>query len=105
RGKRLARLDQVLDHRRRETLGRLVHDQELRVEEQRAGDREHLLLAARQLRAPVPLPRCKTGEELVHAPGSPAAVAAVPPADHAEVLVDSERRKETAPLWDVADPE
>ena len=39
--------DQPLDDGRREALGRLVHDQQLRVGQQRAADREHLLLAAR----------------------------------------------------------
>src|SRR5438128_5079040 len=35
------RLDQVLDDRRREPLGRLVHDQQPRVRQQRPADREH----------------------------------------------------------------
>ena len=52
---RLEGLDQLLDDRRREPLGGLVHDQQRRVREQRAADREHLLLAAGELRAAVPL--------------------------------------------------
>ena len=40
----------LLDDHRREALGRLVHHQEVRVEQQRARDREHLLLAAGELR-------------------------------------------------------
>ena len=39
------RLD-LLDDHRREPFGRLVHDQKPRIAEQRAPDREHLLLAA-----------------------------------------------------------
>ena len=50
----LERLDEVLDDRRRKPLGGLVHDQERRVREQRARDREHLLLATGELRASVP---------------------------------------------------
>ena len=49
----LEHVDQVLDDRRREPLGRLVHDQELRVRQQRASDRQHLLLATGELRAAV----------------------------------------------------
>jgi hypothetical protein len=37
------------DHRRREALERLVEQQQLRVEGERAGDRDHLALAAREL--------------------------------------------------------
>ena len=36
------------DDRRREALGRLVEDQDVRPQQHRAGDREHLLLAAAQ---------------------------------------------------------
>ena len=48
----LARPDEVLDDRRRKPLGGLVHDQELGVAEKSTRDREHLLLSARELRAP-----------------------------------------------------
>ncbi len=90
---------------RREPLGRLVHDQELRIEQQRATDREHLLLAAGELRSAVPLPLGKAREELVHTLWGPTAVTTVAAADHAEVLVDAERGKEPASLRDVADTE
>ena len=86
----------------REALGGLVHDQELRVQHQRAADREHLLLAAGELRAAVPLSLGEAREELVDARGAPA-VTAVPSGDHAQVLVDAERREEPAALRDVAD--
>ena len=42
-------VEHVLDLAHRERRGRLVHDDELRVEGQRAGDRDRLLLAAGQL--------------------------------------------------------
>ena len=44
-------LEDLVDHQRREAERRLVEEQELRPREQRAGDRELLLLAARELRA------------------------------------------------------
>ena len=48
----------LLHDDRRESLGRFVHHQQARIEQQRAGDREHLLLTARELaaaaRAPFP---------------------------------------------------
>ena len=45
------RAEQFVDDDRREALGRLVEQQQPRVEHQRAADRQHLLLAARQLAA------------------------------------------------------
>ena len=65
--------DQVLDDRRREALGRLVHDQEQRVRQQRAPDGEHLLLAARELRAAVPLALGEAREEVVDGVDRPVA--------------------------------
>src|SRR5215470_1667968 len=56
----LEALDCAVDldaHERREPLGRLVEDEELRVGHERAADREHLLLAARELAAEVALAR------------------------------------------------
>src|SRR4051794_5911261 len=61
----LERLDQRLDDRRREALGRLVHDQEPRVGEQCAADREHLLLAAGELHAAVTAPLGQPREQFV----------------------------------------
>src|SRR5215467_4944319 len=51
----------------REALGRLVEDEEFRVGHQRAADREHLLLAARELAAEVALARSEMRETRVHA--------------------------------------
>ncbi len=65
---------EVLEHRhhlvdddRREALGRLVHDEEPRVGEQRARDREHLLLAAGELRTAVRLALREPRERRVRA--------------------------------------
>src|SRR5882757_2480911 len=49
------RLEQFLDNDRRQTLGRLVQQQNFRIERQRAADRQHLLLAAGQLVAEIVL--------------------------------------------------
>jgi hypothetical protein len=51
----LDRAQQLLDDDRREPLERLVEEEQLRVEDERARDREHLLLAARELVAEVGL--------------------------------------------------
>ena len=42
---------QVLHHHRRKAFGRLVHQDQLGIDHQRAGDREHLPLAAGKLAA------------------------------------------------------
>jgi hypothetical protein len=49
---------------RRESLGRLVQHEELRVAGERARDGEHLLLAAREAPALLPPPRAQDGEVL-----------------------------------------
>ena len=67
-------------------------------------DREHLLLAARELRAAVPLALREAREEVVHAVDRPALPSAAI-ADHAQVLVDGERREEPPALGHVPDPE
>src|SRR5204862_971471 len=74
---------------------------QLRVREERAADREHLLLTPGQLGAAVALPLCETREELVDALRRPALRAAA--LDHAHVLVDREGREEAPALRDVAD--
>ena len=51
------------DDQRRQPFERLVEQQQLRVEHQRAADRQHLLLAARQLVAHVARgARCSRGK-------------------------------------------
>ena len=64
-------LDQALDDRGGKPFGRLIHDQQLRVRQQRTTDREHLLLPARELRAAVPLPLGQAWKELVDPLWSP----------------------------------
>src|SRR5438067_649953 len=57
----------LLAYERRETFGRFVEDQEARVGHQRAPDRKHLLLAARELVAVVRLPLTELRKEREHA--------------------------------------
>src|SRR4029077_3613164 len=89
---RLERLEHRLDDRWRESLRGLVHDQQARVREKGAPDREHLLLAARELCTAVLPPRAECREELVHGGGGPPAcsVCAPPRRNHPKVLVDGE---------------
>ena len=49
------RLCHLFDDHRRQAFGGLVHDQQLRLQQQRAADGQHLLFAARELRAAVAL--------------------------------------------------
>ena len=97
------RLD-LLDDDRREPFGRLVHDQEVRVAEQRAANREHLLLAAGQLRAAAGPPLVKAREGLVDALYRPRRIR---PAggDEAQMLVDREARPDAPSLRHIADAE
>ena len=83
-------VDQVLDDRRREPFRGLVHDQERRVRQQRAADREHLLLSTGELRAAVLAALGEPREELVDALDRPAPGAASAPGDHPQVLVHRE---------------
>ena len=93
----LERLDQVLDDRRREALGGLVHHEERRVGEQSAADREHLLLTAGELCAAVSLALGEPREELVDALDvQPLEVSRV--AEHPQMLVDRERREQATAL-------
>ena len=73
---------------------------------QRAPDREHLLLATRELRAAVALALGEPREELVDALARPLAArlrAGRAPRGDPQVLVDGERREEATALRDVAD--
>ncbi len=88
------------DNHRGEPFGRLVHDQQARIAEERAGDRQHLLLAARKLAAPVPAPLGKTREGRIDPLDRPRAFDACA---QAKRLVDRETGPETAPLRNVAD--
>ncbi len=57
----------VVRDQRRQTLGRLVEDQQARIGQQRAADGQHLLLAARQLAAAMPESRGERGKGRQHA--------------------------------------
>ena len=87
----------------RETLGRLVHDQEMRVGQKRARDRQHLLLAAGKLAAAIVLAFGKTRKGFVDALDAPG------PAPDAggkpQMLVDAERAPQPPSLRHVADAE
>ena len=76
-----------------EALRRLVHDHEHRIGHQRATDREHLLLAAAQLVAPVMPALLEPREQLEHT-----ADAGRRRAGNREVLVHGQRREHPAPL-------
>ena len=86
-----------------EALGRLVHHQQARVEQQSARDRHHLLLAARELRAGVGLALGQPREGVVDALDGPGAAAFA--GDEPQVLVDRERAPQAAALRHVADAE
>ena len=87
-------LDPGDDHRR-EALGRLVHDEKTRIRQQRAGNRQHLLLAARKLTAAVGFALGQAREGLIDALDVPRTGAAV--RDNAQMFVDAQRSPETAP--------
>ena len=72
---------QLLHDDRREALHRLVEQQQARIHHQRAGDREHLLLAAGQLVAVIRPPLLEARKDLVDALDGPAARAAPRPSD------------------------
>ena len=91
------------DDYRREAFGRLVHDEQARIEQQRPRDRQHLLLAAGQFSAAMAPARGKLREGLVDALDGPAA--ALRSLHQAKVLVHGQRRPQPAPLRDVTDAE
>src|SRR3954468_3473416 len=70
---RADRSGQLLDGDRGEPLGGLVEEEERRVHHQRTRDREHLLLAARELVAVVAAAVAQAREQIVHPPRRPLA--------------------------------
>ena len=86
-------------HQRRQALGRLVQDEEPRVGHQRPGDREHLLLAARELVTHVVEPDRQRGKQAQHPVEGPG-ILPPPPVGRRrhEVLPDREVGKDLAPL-------
>ena len=95
----LERREQLLDDDRREAFERLVEQDDARVEDQRAADREHLLLAAGELVAEIAPPLGEPREHRVDLAGGPR-----PRARHGgEVFVDGERLEDVALLRHPAD--
>src|SRR5687767_1749807 len=88
-----------LAHERREPFGRFIQDQEVRVRDERAADREHLLLAARELVALVLLAFCQFWKQLENAFGRPriASPRAVLGERH-EVLAHAQVREDLPPF-------
>ena len=75
---------------RRQALGRLVEDQEARVGHQRAPDRQHLLLAARQLVAEMCRAARRAGEKRIDAVERPARCAETRRRGGDQVFLDRE---------------
>ena len=94
--------DALHDHRR-QPLGRLVEQQQVGAGAQDAADRQHLLLAARQLGALAAPPLLQVGKELVDLGQAHAARL-----DHRrqqQVLLDIEAREDAALLRAVGEPQ
>jgi hypothetical protein len=89
--------DLVHDHRR-QALGRLVHHQHARLQQQGAGDGQHLLLAAGQLGAAVVL---AFGQAREHGIGAGDLLAVL--GHQAQGLVHRQRRPHAPPLRHVGD--
>ena len=100
----LQRCCDLLDDHRRQAFGRLVHHQHARVEQQRAADREHLLLTARQLGAAVAPAIRQPREQRVDALDRPRALACAL-CRKPQVLVDRQRWPHAPTLRHVADAE
>ena len=94
---RADRFPQPLDDDRREPFRRLVHDQAIRIGHQRAADRQHLLLAARQRLGALVAALVQAREQRVDALQIPAVAVGVALGDQ-QVFLDAERRKYAAAL-------
>ncbi len=92
-----------LDDHRRQSLGRLVHHQQARIAEQRARDRQHLLLAARKLAAAVVAALGEAREGRVDALDRPVAAVGAGARRQPQRLVDRQARPQPAPLRHIAD--
>ncbi len=100
----LQRRNDLLDNHRRQAFGRLVHHQHARVEQQRAADRQHLLLTARQLGAAVAPAIRQPREQRVDALDRPRALARAL-CCKPQMLVDRQRCPHAPALRHVADAE
>ena len=91
---------QLLDDDRRQPLQRLVEEEQRRVGHERPRDREHLLLAPRQVVPPAAPALGEPREQRVDARQIPTAGAR----GHGEVLLNAQRRKDLALLSDPPEP-
>src|SRR5439155_18451271 len=91
----------LFDDDRRQALERLVEQQELRISHQGAGDRQHLLLAARELVAHVDAALGEARKERVDRGEAPAPGTS----GDAQVLFYRERGEDLAFLRDPAEAE
>ena len=87
------------DDHRREPFGRLVHHEQTRGAEQRARDRQHLLLSARQLPAAVAAPLREPRKNLVNPLDGPGAAGA---RAESQGLVDRKARPQATSLRHIA---
>ncbi len=89
------------DDDRREAFGRFVHDEKMRVGQKRARDRQHLLLAARELAAAMVLALSQPGKGVVDAFDRPGA--APYPGGKTQMLGNAERAPKPPSLRNIAD--
>ena len=95
-------VDQGVDDGGRKPLGRLVHDHQRTVQQQRPTHGEHLLLASRQLAAAIAASLGEPGEHVVDRFDRPA-LAARAFGEHRQVLVDGQRWEQPTTLRHVRD--
>src|SRR6185369_13571689 len=88
-----------------QTLRRLVEHEQLWIAGERAGDGQHLLLAAGQAAAALPPALAQDGEVLEDPLERPARAVAGGTRGQAQILADVEVGKDLTSLGDVADPE
>src|SRR5215470_12879999 len=97
------RLPQPLDDDGREPLGRLVHDQAIRIRHQPTADGQHLLLSARERSGALAASFAQAREQRIDPFHVPAATVDAALGDH-EVLLDAERGKDAPALRHEAHP-
>ena len=90
------RCGELFDHDRRQTFEWLIEQQQRRISHKRAGDRQHLLLAAGELIAEIAPAFGEPREQVVHIAELPAPIAR----GHGEIFLDAERREDFAFLRD-----
>src|SRR5262249_8357408 len=95
----------LLDQLRRQSLGRLVNDDEVGITHQGAADREHLLLTAGENACLVVAALGQIGEQIEHVLKRPAAGAAFTFESQLQVLVHGEGGKDLPVFRDVPQPQ